>query len=145
MLMSKEKQASVWWVAILHTLFSYIATALLVVIIIFPLSLAVGMVAPDFDVEAFGLTPAGMIVIALIGLLLLWWATANSAKILSKKYVVTDARTLLYGSTALYLVLIAATELLFPSETGLGTWEVTSVVLGVLVFFLVTKKYFTDR
>jgi hypothetical protein len=143
--MTNIKQASAWWVALLHALFTYIAAILLVVIIIPALGVGFSALAPGFDLEAFGLTTKGTVVVMLIGLLFLWWAVTNSAKILRRKYAVTDKRTLLYGSTVIYLALGIASSLLLPAETGATAWEFVSIALGAILFFLVTKKYFTSN
>lgn len=140
--MTDLKQASPWLVALLHALFTYIAVILLMVIIIPALGIALYAIAPGFDLETFGLTTTGTVVIMLIALLFLWWAAANSAKILRKKYAVTDERTLLYGSTAIYLALGVMSSVLLPAETGPTAWEFVSIALGTVVFFLITRNYF---
>lgn len=143
--MTNLKQVSPWLAALLHALFTYIAVLLLAVIIIPALGAALYIFAPEFDLETLAFTTIETGIITIIGFLLLWWAAANSAKILRKKYAVTDKRTLIYGSTAIYLALGVASSVLLPAETGPTVWEFASIALGAIIFFVITRKYFAGN
>jgi hypothetical protein len=142
--MAKEKkQASVTWIAFVHAIFSFIASIFLTLIFGIVLSVALIPVLGETNIDMFLDGTLGLLVLGALGVLLLWWAAANSAKMTIRKYVLADRKSLLLTSVIMFAVLELisdAVDFIFFGETPI--WEHLTSLVAIGVFYLVSKKYF---
>ncbi|HEY0010979.1 MAG TPA: hypothetical protein VGB97_03680 [Candidatus Paceibacterota bacterium] len=140
--MSDKKQASVVWIAFVHALFTFIASILLLIILIFLIgALSILFGYDEGDIDALSVSNVGLAAAVALNLLVLWYSTANSAKVVFRRYVDVDKTKLLNTSAMFYagiLLLGVIAELAFFKSL---TWDSAAIILDLALFYVITKKY----
>ncbi|GEM_PF-1171631 len=135
----EKKQASVWWVGF----FLAVTAAILASILAFVLAVALGILASFIPaVDWLFFTEWGGHVMTLIGLAILWGATAYQAGFTRNRYVIADYGKAVVKATIVF-VIIGVLFALYDWSGGYvwGWQDYLAEVLTLVVFYLAAKKY----
>lgn len=136
----KEKKASAdWYIAATHWLTSGFVIPLIlgfVAIMVLAAIIGSGASANTFTVS---------VAIIILTPIFFWLGVMYSAKYLDKTYVIKNAQNIVLLSTV-YLVVIGGGYRLYQFlQTGIFKDEYIGFILGLLAFYLASKKYIKNN
>ena len=133
----KEKKVSAdWYVAATHWLTAgFVIPFLLALVLGIPLTLIL-------DKDNLLLLSVGF---GLLNMLSVWLGVMYSAKYLNKTYVIKNAHKIVALSTIYLAVIGGGFRLLKLIQTGNFSYELLGFIIGIVIFYLASKKYIKNN
>lgn len=134
--MKPKKESADWYIAATHWLTAGFAIPFVLALVLgIPLTLILGK-------ENIGLLALAFIILNILSI---WLGVIYSSRYLNKTYVIKNADQIVILST-IYLVLVGGGLRAYKFvQTGVFTYEYIGFAVGVIIFYLISKKYIKNN